>query len=176
MIYLCVTENGYCHIVFASRILAIKWCDKHPQYHVVERILYRFMVDQKIKRLRAVLILSLRLSFSLFNIECKLNRVSLQAIRYPLRQTVATVLILSLIHIRFIRHTLMNHFAVTGSSVWTYFFACEATIPGLINATASSIETFAPEAQLRITVRKFLRTSSSQDGSTNSAIGSLAVV
>lgn len=67
---------------------------------------------------------------------------------------------------------LAGYFYLTLSQ--SYFFDCEATMPGLIRATASSIDTFALVAQLRTTTRNAFCTSSGQVFSTNSATGSEA--
>lgn len=39
-VYLCVMDNGYCHCVFDTILAAQRWCEKHPQYHVIVRRLY----------------------------------------------------------------------------------------------------------------------------------------
>jgi hypothetical protein len=39
MIYLCVTDGGYCHAVFSTPLRARIFCDRHPAYHIITRIL-----------------------------------------------------------------------------------------------------------------------------------------
>ena len=36
-VYLCVTDDGYCHAVFDNWHAAVRFCNAHPAYHVIDR-------------------------------------------------------------------------------------------------------------------------------------------
>jgi hypothetical protein len=41
-IYMCITDEGYCHIVFDNMLAAQKFCNRYPKYHVIIRELHTY--------------------------------------------------------------------------------------------------------------------------------------
>ena len=41
LVYLCTTFQGYVHAVFQDRACAMRFCDEHLGYHVIERELLK---------------------------------------------------------------------------------------------------------------------------------------